>query len=71
MLYSAYEISEMMGITYSAVQGRLNIVNAKPVKQSRIVDKYSSEELDKLKVPKHKRFTTESFIIYESKMNEL
>lgn len=71
MLYSAFEISEMMGITYSAVQGRLNRVNSKPIKQNRIVDKYLDTELDKLKIPIHKRFITETFIIYQSKMNEL
>jgi hypothetical protein len=67
--FSALEIAEMLGITYSAVQGRLLRVNAQPIKSKRVLDKYSDSDLDKLKIPRDKRFDTETFIIYESKMN--
>jgi len=67
--FSAFEIAEMLGITYSAAQNRLARVNAQPIKTKKVLDKYSDTDLDKLKIPPYKRFSTETFEIYESKMN--
>jgi len=68
--FSVLEIAEMLGVTYSAAQNRLARVNAQPIKTKRVLDKYSDRDLDKIKIPQNKRFHTETFIIYESKMNQ-
>jgi len=67
--FSAFEIAEMMGISYSAVQNRLTRISAQPIKTKKVLDKYSDSDLDKLKIPHYKRFSTETFEIYESKIN--
>jgi len=68
--FSAFEISEMLGISYSATKNRLARVNAQPIKTKKVLDKYSDTDLDKLKIPHYKRFNTETFEIYESKINK-
>jgi len=68
--FSTFEIAEMLGISYSATKNRLARVNAKPIKTKKVLDKYADSDLDKLKIPHYKRFSTETFEIHESKLNK-
>ena len=67
--FSAFEIAEMLDISYSAAKNRLARVNAQPIKIKKVVETYTDRDLDKLKIPHCKRFNTETFEIYESKLN--